>query len=139
MVNVNENIHHDLLEHFLVKEFKKHNLEVDFEYAIYDCDSEKMVYGKYLSEVNDSLAGISLLDNQGDCNSEDALFEQHYKPVSKKKECGLPTCEKYTYYFGVFFPNRSKYYSSQVHAWYVVNGFLIIVILFFNIYIKIII
>jgi two-component system phosphate regulon sensor histidine kinase PhoR len=131
VVNVNEDIHPGLLQHFLIKEFKKHNLKVDFEYAIYDCENEKMVYGKYLAENNDSLTVVSLLDTQQDeCVHEEAIFAQHYKP--KKVECGLPTCEKYTYYFGVSFPNRSKYYSNQIHAWYVVNGFLLIVILFFG-------
>lgn len=132
VVNVNEDIHPDLLEHFLVEEFKIHNLKVDFEYAIYDCESEKMVYGKYLTEDNDTLLSTSLVKQSDGCDAEDVAFEQHYKATTSRKECGLPTCEKYTYYFGVFFPNRSKYYSSQVHAWYVVNGFLLIVILFFG-------
>jgi two-component system phosphate regulon sensor histidine kinase PhoR len=92
-----------------------------------------MVYAKHLMEQNDSLTGTLLVSRQSEeCDAEDALFEQHYKTQAVKKECGLPTCEKYTYYFGVSFPNRSKYYSSQVHAWYVVNGFLLIVILFFG-------
>lgn len=133
VVNVNEDIHPGLLEHFLIEEFKNHNLKVDFEFAIYDCENEKMVYGKHLMETNDSLTSTLLVSEQSDeCDAEDALFEQHYKTQTAKKECGLPTCEKYTYYFGVSFPNRSKYYSSQVHAWYVVNGFLLIVILFFG-------
>ncbi|KOH44511.1 sensor histidine kinase [Sunxiuqinia dokdonensis] len=133
VVNVNEDIHPGLLEHFLIEEFKNHNLKVDFEFAIYDCENEKMVYGKHLMEKNDSLTSTLLVSNQSDeCDAEDALFEQHYNTQAAKKECGLPTCEKYTYYFGVSFPNRSKYYSSQVHGWYVVNGFLLIVILFFG-------
>lgn len=133
VVNVNEDIHPDLLEHFLVDEFKNHNLEVDFEYAIYDCENEKMVYGKYLTQNKDSLSTTRLMTRQSDgCGTEDAMFEQHYKTQFAKKECGLPTCEKYTYYFGVSFPNRSKYYSNQIHGWYVVNGFLFIVILFFG-------
>ncbi len=133
VVNVNEDIHPGLLEHFLIEEFKNHNLKVDFEFAIYDCENEKMVYGKHLMEQNDSLTSTLLVSKQSnECDAEDALFEQYYKTQAVKKECGLPTCEKYTYYFGVSFPNRSKYYSSQVHGWYVVNGFLLIVILFFG-------
>ncbi|MGQ7870500.1 sensor histidine kinase [Sunxiuqinia sp. sy24] len=133
VVNVNEDIHPGLLEHFLIQEFKNHNLNVDFEYAIYDCENEKMVYGKYLTENNDSTTANYLTSNQSDeCQAEERLFEKHYKTQTAKTECGLPICEKYTYYFGVSFPNRSKYYSSQVHAWYVVNGFLLLVILFFG-------
>ena len=133
VVNVNEDIHPDLLEHFLIKEFKNHNLKIDFEFAIYDCESDGMMHGKYVTEVNDTIRSTSLVSKQSDeCTTEEALFEHHYKTSTKAKHCGLPVCEKYTYYFGVSFPNRSKYYSSQVHAWYVVNGFLLIVILFFG-------
>ncbi|HKJ43664.1 MAG TPA: HAMP domain-containing sensor histidine kinase [Sunxiuqinia sp.] len=134
VVNVNEDIHPDVLEHFLIQEFKKHNLNIDFEYAIYDCDHQKMVYGKYLTEVGDSLISTPMGgDSQPDeCVTEEALFEQQYKNKSQATDSGLPTCAKYTYYFGVYFPNRSKYYSNQVHGWYVVNGFLLIVILFFG-------
>lgn len=133
VVNVNEDIHPGLLEHFLVQEFKNHNLNVDFEYAIYDCENEKMVYGKHLTETNDTLTQIYPTSKQSDdCLAEERLFEQHYKAQTAKLDCGLPVCEKYTYYFGVYFPSRSKYYSSQVHAWYVVNGFLLIIILFFG-------
>lgn len=133
VVNVNEDIHPDVLEHFLVQEFKKHNLAIDCEYAIYDCDHKKMVYGKYISEINDTLVSNPVEDTLSDeCETEEALFEKHYKNDIQKLDSGLPTCPKYTYYFGVYFPNRSKYYSSQVHGWYVVNGFLLIVILFFG-------
>lgn len=133
VVNVNEDIHPDVLEHFLVQEFKKHNLAIDFEYAIYDCDHKKMVYGKYMTEINDTLVSNPVEDSLSDeCATEEALFEKHYKTDIHEMDSGLPTCPKYTYYFGVYFPNRSKYYSSQVHGWYVVNGFLLIVILFFG-------
>ncbi len=134
VVNVNDVINPALLEHFLIKEFKKFNLELDFEYAVYDCENNQMVYGISLKEENDTLDRQNLhTERNNGCTSDDEVFENHYQQKTKKKDnCTLPTCEKYTYYFGVFFPNRSKYYSSQVHAWYVINGFLLIVILFFG-------
>ncbi|MGQ8335949.1 sensor histidine kinase [Sunxiuqinia sp. A32] len=139
VVNVNDVINPSLLEHFLIKEFKTQNLKVDFEYAIYDCEGEKMVYGNYLKEEFDTITRNPIVKEQSSaCDTEEAVFEQHYKQKKKVKDCNLPTCEKYTYYFGVSFPERSKYYSTQVKAWYYINGFLVIVILFFGYTISVI-
>ncbi|WP_423129166.1 sensor histidine kinase [Gaoshiqia sp. Z1-71] len=134
VVNVNDVINPGLLEHFLIKEFKNNNIELEFEYAIYDCENNQMVYGISLTEKNDSLNRQNIRSEQSNgCTADEEIFENHYQLKSiKKTSCSLPTCEKYTYYFGVYFPNRSKYYSSQIHTWYVVNGFLLIVILFFG-------
>ncbi len=137
VVNVDDIVHHELLEHFLIKEFKKQNLDIDFEYAVYDCADEKMVFGKSLKKENDSIVIKSRITDL-DCETEEALFEHHYKTDHKKTDCHLPKCEKFTYYFGVSFPNRSKYYSSQVRAWYYITGFLFIIILFFGYTINVI-
>jgi two-component system phosphate regulon sensor histidine kinase PhoR len=133
VVNVNDEINPVLLEHFLVKEFKKYNLNLDFEYAIYDCDSKKMVYGISLKGKNDSLHRELIKSSQkAGCDSDEEFFEDHYRTKIEKKICMLPTTKKYIYYFGVYFPSRSKYYSNNIHTWYVVNGILFIVILFFS-------
>lgn len=130
VVNVNDVIHPCLLEHFLIKEFRKFNIGLDFEYAIYDCEDRQMAYGVAVLEENDSLTRRNLQTEQ---STDEEIFENHYQlRPPKKGGCHLPVCEKYTYYFGVYFPNRSRFYSSQVHAWFVVNGFLLIVILFFG-------
>jgi len=133
VVNVNDEINLSLLEHFLIKEFKKYNLSLDFEYAIYDCDSKKMVYGISLKGKNDTMHRESIKSpKKAGCDSDEEFFEDHYRTKTEKKICPLPTSKKYTYYFGVYFPNRSKYYSNNIHTWYVVNGILFIVILFFS-------
>ncbi|MEL7585368.1 MAG: HAMP domain-containing sensor histidine kinase [Prolixibacteraceae bacterium] len=134
VVNVNEEINPQLLEHFLIKEFTRFNLSLDFQYAIYDCESKKMVYGISLTGKKDSLKRQQFHPKQKTaCDQDDELFDAHYKSMSDRKNVSsLPTCEKYTYYFGVYFPNRSKYYSNNIHAWYIVNGILFIVILFFS-------
>ncbi|MDD4190830.1 MAG: HAMP domain-containing sensor histidine kinase [Mangrovibacterium sp.] len=132
VVNVNDEINAVLLKHFLIKEFKKYNLSLDFEYAIYDCNSKKMVHGVSLKGKDDSLhhQPVGPAAKAG-CDSDEEFFDDHYR-AEKKKKCLLPTSKKYTYYFGVYFPNRSKYYSTNIHTWYVVNGILFIVILFFS-------
>lgn len=132
VVNVNDEINPVLLEHFLIKEFKKYNLSLDFEYAIYDCNSKKMVYGVSLKGKDDTLhRQTARSSGKAGCDSDEEFFDEHYR-AEKKINCPLPTSKKYTYYFGIYFPNRSKYYSTNIHAWYVVNGILFIVILFFS-------
>ena len=46
LVNVNDIIDAELLEYYLIKELKKINLNLNFEYGIYDCYTDNMVYGK---------------------------------------------------------------------------------------------
>src|SRR5688572_3959734 len=49
VVMVNSEIDASLLEFLLRTEFEKRNVKADFEYGIYDCTHEKMVYGNYVS------------------------------------------------------------------------------------------
>jgi len=51
IVNVNTHIEPDILEQFLVTEFKIRRLTLDFEYGIYDCQTDKMVYGRLVRLV----------------------------------------------------------------------------------------
>ncbi len=128
IVNVNDEINPFLLEHFLTDELKKANIDIDFTYAIYDCETKQMVYRDNENNGDE----ISNDPDQG-CTMEDVFFESHYKQRIKEEKSGImPVSNKYTYYFGVTFPNRSQYYNSQISAWYWVNGFLLIVILFFG-------
>ncbi|PTN08726.1 sensor histidine kinase KdpD [Mangrovibacterium marinum] len=135
VVNVNDIINPGLLEHLLLVEFKRFNIDLDFEYAIYDCNTRQMVHTISYSSERDSIVRSTYLrgDSVPDELTDEQIFENHYALTpNKASQTALPTCDKYTYYFGVYFPNRSKYYSSQVKAWYMVNGFLFIVLLFFG-------
>ena len=62
VVNVNDFIDPDILEHYLLKTFEKQNIKLDFEYAIYDCQTDEMLYGKYvnLCERKDKPSKIEL-------------------------------------------------------------------------------
>ena len=141
VVNVNDVIDPNLLEHFLTVEFKKRNLNLPFEYGIYDCDSKKMVHGN-------ALKGDSILPNaktsknrdSGSCSMEELMYDKHVKKANKKtRVCNLPTCEKYTYYFGVHFPDRTQFYNSRLIAWYLMTGILFFVVIFFGYAVYIII
>mgnify|MGYP002347102307 CR=1 FL=1 len=138
VVNVNDVIDPNLLEHFLDVEFRKRNLNMTYEYAIYDCNSQKMIHGNIIRR--DSIPSSGKLVKSADtaiCSMEEIIFEKHYSKTKiatelKHKACNLPTCAKYTYYFGVHFPDRSEYYSSRLAIWYVLNGILFFVVIFFG-------
>lgn len=138
VVNVNDVIDPELLEHFLVLEFRERNLNLTFEYAIYDCNTKKMVFGNLLTA--DSLQAYPKPAKKIDttcCSVEELLYDKHLnraekKTAPRKKECNLPTCEKYTYYFGVHFIDRSPYYNSKLLTWYFMTGILFFVFVFFG-------
>jgi two-component system phosphate regulon sensor histidine kinase PhoR len=138
VVNVNDVIDPNLLEHFLQVEFKKRNLNLTYEYAIYDCNSKKMIHGNTLNR--DSITSIPESTKKADssyCSVEEIMYDKQYaritkSPEKKNKVCTLPTFEKFTYYFGVRFPDRSQYYNSSLMTWYLLNGILFVVVIFFG-------
>lgn len=136
VVNVNDVIDPDLLDHFLVQEFRKRNLYFTFEYAIYDCNSKKMVYGKLLTA--DSIQAYPQQQRRIDttkCSVEEIAYDRHLKNSERKKkekEFNLPTYDKFTYYFGVHFIDRSPYYNSKLLTWYLLTGILFFVFIFFG-------
>lgn len=138
IVNVNNVIDPGLLEHFLAIEFRKRNLNLTFEYGIYDCNLKRMVSGN--APKRDSINYHPKSSSKSDssrCSAEEIMYDKHYSKTNKKTEkknkiCNLPTCEKYTYYFGVHFPDRSQYNNSRLLTWYLLNGILFFVVIFFG-------
>lgn len=138
IVNVNDVIDPGLLEHFLAIEFRKRNLNITFEYGIYDCNLKKMVSGNAMKRdsINYHPKSSSKSDSSR-CSAEEIMYDKHYSKTNKKTEkknkvCNLPTCDKYTYYFGVHFPDRSQYNNSRLLTWYLLNGILFFVVIFFG-------
>ncbi len=103
VVDVNDFIDADVLEYYLIKTFEKQNIQLDFEYAIYDCQSDKMMYGKYV--------------NLG-------------KKKNKPSNIELPKHEEFIYYFGVYFPWRKQYILGNMQSIYILSGILVFVLLF---------
>ena len=91
-VNVDDVFENNILEHFLKTEFSKVKLELDFEYAIYDCSSDKMIYGKYVS-----FSG----------NKTDAC-----------KDCFSKNPDL-TYYFSIRFPDIQKAYFMNLKPYWI--------------------
>jgi len=112
VVNVNSVIDANILEYFIKTEFDRHNIIIDYEYAIYDCHTDKMVYGNYVP------------------------VEGKEKPF--KLTTNLPKYSEYLYYFGVNFPSKSGYLSGDMSLWIVFTVILLISVVFFGVSIFII-
>lgn len=83
-VNINSEVDAGLLEQYLLQEMQKQSLNIDFEYAVYDCSTDELVYGNYCSNV--------------------LLGDKEIKNNSK-----LPKFKNLIYYFVVRFPKRESF------------------------------
>ncbi len=81
-VTINDTIHPYLLESLLRHEFERRGISDDFEYGIYDCFTDSIVYGNYVS-VKDSAVADTV----------------HHSDLLKLDKDG--------HYFGVNFPRRT--------------------------------
>jgi len=104
-VNVNSEIDANVLEDYLIQEFEKHSLESDFEYAVYDCQSDSLLYGNYINLTNDK------------------------DEISSKE--GLPKFNDLIYYFVVKFPSRGSYLLSNMWQTILFSAIALLAILFF--------
>lgn len=102
VVNVNDNIEPKVLEHYLKTEFSKFNIVTDYEYAIYNCESDDMMYGKYIS-IDDDL--------------------------TPKKTIEFPKSNDLVYYFAIRFPQETSYLISSLQFWFVLSFALIVILL----------
>ena len=104
IVNVNDVFENQILEEYLKIEFEKVKLELDFEYAIYDCSSDEMVYGNYIS-----------IDG---------------KPEKFCADC-FPKNNELTYYFAVRFPNLKQTYFKSISQYWIFTGVLFFVLIIY--------
>lgn len=101
-VNIANDFDPIILEHYLKSEFKKAGISTDFEYAMYNCQSDVMVYGNY----------ISLSDNS-----------------QSKPTFNFPKNKNLVYYFAIRFPNETGYLFSSLRFWFILSIALIIILL----------
>lgn len=104
IVNVENDFQPDILEYYLKSEFAKFNINTDYEYAMYNCESDEMVYGNYISVSN---------------------------KTSDKKDVYFPKHENLVYYFAVRFPNETSYLLSSLRFWLLLSFALIVVMLIY--------
>jgi two-component system, OmpR family, phosphate regulon sensor histidine kinase PhoR len=87
-VNVNAPIDANVLEDFLFREMEAINLKTDFEYAVYDCFTDELVYGNYCKFNAQNIDGF-----------HDSV---------------LPKFDDLVYYFAVRFPDRGSFLLTDL-------------------------
>ncbi|NML57846.1 sensor histidine kinase [Chryseobacterium cheonjiense] len=102
VVNINNEFHPELLEHYLKTEFTRFQINTNYVYALYNCHSDQMVYGKFISKHQESP------------NEKIIKFPKHKNLV---------------YYFSIRFPDKTTYLISSLRFWYVLTFALIIILL----------
>lgn len=102
IVNVDNDFEPEILEHYLKVEFEKIGITTDFEYAMYNCHSDEMVYGNYISFTN---------------------------KAPKKTSIYFPKHKNLIYYFAIRFPNETSYLFSSLRFWFILSFALIIILL----------
>jgi two-component system phosphate regulon sensor histidine kinase PhoR len=102
IVNIENDFEPDVLEFYLKSEFKKIGIITDFEYAMYNCQSDEMVYGNYISQNDNS---------------------------SRNKTINFPKHKNLIYYFAVRFPNETNYLFDSLQFWVFLFIALIIILL----------
>lgn len=102
VVNINNEFHPVVLEHYLKTEFTRFQINTDYVYALYNCHSDKMIYGKYIPKNQES---------------------------SNNKRINFPKHKNLTYYFSIRFPDKTTYLISSLRFWYLLTFALIIILL----------
>lgn len=110
-VAINDTVHPYLLESLLKREFDRRNIREDFEYGIYDCFTDSIVYGNFVSFGDDSAAN-----------------SKHHVKAPKIN------WNKDNHYFSVFFPNRvikkPDIKEPALASWTFATGITLIVFIF---------
>lgn len=101
IVNIENDFDQEILEFYLKSEFVKRNIITDFEYAMYNCESDEMVYGNYVSPTNN---------------------------LYKKSSVFFPKHKNLIYYFAIRFPNENSYLFNSLRFWFVLSIGLILIL-----------
>lgn len=104
IVNTETNIDTRVLEHFLQVEFNRHNLSLDYEYAIYDCETDEMVYGRM--------------------NTDQEI-------VTKEMTQSFTKDEDLVYYFGIIFPGKTSFLIQDINIIVISTSIIFAVLIFF--------
>ncbi len=104
VVNINKEFTANVLEFYLRSELAKFDLITDFEYAIYNCETDGMVYGSYVS------------------------FNNNEKTTVKKS---FPKQSNLVYYFAIRFPKKTTIVYSSLWLWIVFSVVMFFVLLIY--------
>ena len=106
IVSTNDTLHPYLLESLLENEFRSRNLKTNFEYSIYDCFTDSLVYGGAVTLANE--------------------------PIKETERPIIPKWDRDSHYFAIYFPEKSSYLIGQMTIWLFSSSILLVVIVFFG-------
>ena len=104
IVNIDNDFEPEILEFYLKTAFAKTNILTDFEYAIYNCESDEMVYGNYVSNIPDK---------------------------AKQSTVYFPKHKNLVYYFAIRFPNQTNYLLQSFTFWITLTVVLVLILLLY--------
>jgi two-component system phosphate regulon sensor histidine kinase PhoR len=108
IVNINDVIEPGVLDHFLNTEFSHRDIKFNYEYAIYDCATDQMVY-----------AGTS------------ADHPDHGEDFTRSELEDFPQLPEFTYYFGINFPDLPKETTRDLRFWFYSAALMGLAMIFF--------
>lgn len=118
IVNTDAPIDPITLEAFIQNSLQQHHLITDFEYGIYHCETDRMVYGAYVST---------------EAKPKKRLAPTAGRPKRAESTApSLPKFPRYTYYFGIRFPNQASFVAGQLDGWLWSTGAVLLVVIFFG-------
>lgn len=99
IVNMRNDFDAKVLELLLTNKFKAKNISTNFEYAIYDCETDDMLYGSYVT-----------LD----------------KEEPAKASTYFPRAHNLVYYFAVRFPEKTSFIYNSLKGWIILCAVMIV-------------
>lgn len=105
VVATNDTLHPYLLESLLENEFRAQSILTDFEYNIYDCFTDSLVFDGHVT-----LSG---------------------EPYERATDFTIPESDFDSHYFGVYFPHKQDFLMGQMGVWLFSSGLLLLVFAFF--------
>ena len=105
IVNLTQEFNVPSLEELVKSALAQRNIESDFEYGIYDCDTDQMVYCNYVNHTEVSTQTIQTTTLSKSSNQE--------------------------YYFGVYFPGQYAQIINRMGVWIYSSLVLLLVTVFF--------
>ena len=107
VANINDTLHPYLLKTLLKDEFTASNLRSDFEYGIYDCFNDSIVFG----------GKVSFRDDGTSDPAQEIKFQKRF--------------DKDGHYFGIYYPSKQQMILGQMDFWLFSSAMLIIIIFIF--------
>jgi len=94
------------LERLISTQFENRGVNIDYEYGVYNCETDRMVFGEFVSQSRGK--------------------------TEKNNKLKLPDLKEAEYYFGVYFPSKTAGLLSNMSLWKFMTAGTAIMVLFFG-------